>query len=589
MNLISVGLGSCGLAAGGKRVREAIVASLAELDMDVELRATGCMGMCFREVMVELTSDELGSQLYGDVTPELARELVHAHFREQLLVPANLIDRSGDSDEAEFLAAQTRIVLRNCGRIDPESLDDYVTAGGYGALRHVLTELEPDAVIDTIDAARLRGRGGAGFPTARKWRLARAVVADTTYLICNADEGDPGAFMDRNIIEGDPFAVVEGMTIAAYAIGAHDAIVYVRDEYPLAVERITNAVARARDGGWLGDDIHGSGFRLDIAIKRGAGAFVCGEETALIASLEGRRGTPHVRPPYPVEVGLHGQPTVINNVETYANVPWILTNGAEAFAALGTEGSRGTKVFSLAGDVARTGMVEVPMGVSLEVIVHEIGGGSATTRSIKAAQIGGPAGGCLPASVFADTSVDYESLLDTGAIMGSGGLVVMDDSTCMVDVARYFIAFCADESCGKCTFCRIGTRRMLEILERLCAGKGRKADLNRLETLAHQVQGNSLCGLGKAAPNPVLTTLRYFRDEYEAHLTGVCPAGQCRALITLFIDVAVCEGCTLCLDQCAMVAINQHPRLIPLEIDTDVCVRCGGCFQTCPYDAITIR
>lgn len=587
MNRVSIGMGSCGLAAGGKHVQQAIEASLRDLRIETQVRTTGCAGMCYREVLVELASDELGVCLYGDVTPELAPALVVAHFLERVTVPGRVVSRDGvlppGSGDARFLGGQTRIVLRNCGKIDPESIDDYLAVGGYAALRLALSARTPAQVIDEIEASGLRGRGGAGFSTARKWRLAREIDARERYLICNADEGDPGAFMDRNLIEGDPFGVLEGMTIAAYAIGASRAIVYVRDEYPLAVERMTRAVELAQENGLLGEGVLGTGFALDVVIKRGAGAFVCGEETALIASLEGRRGTPHIRPPYPVQRGLHGLPTMTNNVETFANVPWIIRYGPERLRVYGVGASRGTKVFSLAGDVRRTGLVEVPMGTSLHTIIHDIGGGSASGRPIKAVQIGGPAGGCLPASIFTETLVDYESLVDTGVVMGSGGMVVMDQSTCMVDVARYFLAFCADESCGKCTFCRIGTRRMLEIMDRLCAGKGRASDLAALETLCDQVSANSLCGLGKAAPNPVLTTLRYFRHEYEAHLAGKCEAGRCRALITFVMDLAACEGCTLCLKQCAMVAISQRPRQIPLAIDVAACVRCGGCFHTCPY------
>ncbi len=587
MNRVRVGLGSCGVAAGGRQVARAVEAAIREQALAVDQGETGCLGMCYREVLVELESDAMGRCLYGPVTAENAPQLLAAHFRDRAVVPELLVAR-GDDWVDDFVPGQLRIALRNCGRIDPRSLDDYLERGGYRALRRALAELEPAQVIDAIEASGLRGRGGGGFSTGRKWHLARAAPGAGKVIICNADEGDPGAFMDRNLIEGDPFSVLEGMTIAAYAIGATRGIIYVRDEYPLAATRLAGALVQARARGLLGDGIAGTGFSLQVDIKRGAGAFVCGEETAMIAALEGRRGMPRLRPPFPVESGLHGLPTVINNVETFANVPWIVDQGADAFHAHGVGRSRGTKVFSLAGDVRRTGMVEVPMGTSIADIVDRIGGGPASGRAIKAVQIGGPAGGCLPASVFATTLVDYESLVDTGAIMGSGGLVVMDETTCMVDVARYFLAFCADESCGKCTFCRIGTRRMLEIMDRLCAGKGRAADLTALETLAGQVKGNSLCGLGKAAPNPVLSTLRWFRDEYQAHLAGRCPAGRCRQLIRFAIDPVLCEGCTLCFDQCAIEAIHLHPRHIPLAIDDQVCLRCAGCFQTCPYQAVAV-
>ncbi len=589
MNRVIVGMGSCGLAAGAREVFDAFAAEATRRGIDVEVGITGCLGLCYREVLVTLESETMGAALYGNVQPEDAEHLLQAHFVAHKVIPALLVGQNGAwGQDAKFFQPQQRIALRNCGHVDPESLDDFLSRGGYVGLTRALRELTPDGVVEVMKASGLRGRGGAGFPTGRKWELARASAGPAKVVICNADEGDPGAFMDRNLIEGDPFAVLEGLTIAARAIGAQQGYVYVRDEYPLAVQRLDKAIATARTRGYLGRDILGAGFDFDVVTKRGAGAFVCGEETAMIASLEGERGTPRRRPPYPVEQGLHGRPTSINNVETLASVPWILANGADAYAALGTGRSRGTKVFSLTGDVRRTGLVEIPMGVTIGTIVEEMGGGSPSGRPLKAVQIGGPSGGCLPRALFA-TPVDYESLQQTGAIMGSGGLVAMDDSSCMVDVARYFLSFTQEESCGKCTFCRIGTKRMLEILTRLCEGNGRAGDLELLEELSHRVGTHSLCGLGRSAPNPVLTTLRYFREEYEGHLyEHRCPAKKCRALIEYTIDPFVCDRCTLCYDQCAARAILGTPLLEPMAIDPDVCLRCGGCLEVCRFHAVTV-
>ncbi len=589
MNRVVIGLGSCGVAAGGRQVRSAIESSLRELSVDAEITATGCNGLCFREVMVELHAPGRTPCLVGDVTPDAVPDLLSGWFTRGEVPAEQVIGRGDDlAGEAAFTQRQQRIVLARCGRVDPDSLDDYLASGGYAGLKRALLELDPAGIIDEVEAAGLRGRGGAGFPTATKWRLARQAKETQRYVICNADEGDPGAFMDRNLVEADPYAVLEGLSIAARAIGAQQGFVYVRQEYPLAVERFTNAVQRARQGGWLGEDIAGSGWSFDVQIRRGAGAFVCGEETALIASLEGRRGIPRRRPPYPVERGFAGKPTSINNVETCAAVAWILANGAEGFARHGIGTSRGTKIFSLAGDIRRGGMVEVPMGITIGEIVNEIGGGSPSGRPIKAVQIGGPSGGCLPASLF-DTPIDYESLLQTGAIMGSGSLIAMDEGCCMVDVARYFLAFTQDESCGHCTFCRIGTRRMLDILDRLCAGKGKKRDLDNLEALGRHVLDGSMCGLGGSAPNPVMTTLRYFRHEYEAHLDGRCPAAICRELIAYRIDPTLCDGCTLCLDQCTMLAIAPSSSAIPLTIDPETCTRCGGCMTVCRFEAVVVQ
>jgi NADH-quinone oxidoreductase subunit F len=589
VNRAIISAGSCGLAAGARRVEDALVRVLAEHSVAVEVGHTGCAGMCYREVMVELWSEQLGRVVYGEVTPELVPALIEAHFVEARTLDEHLVSDNERDLEAEFFALQERLVLRNCGRIDPESIDEYIAAGGYVALQQALAEGSQQSVIAEVEHSGLRGRGGGGFPTGVKWRIAHQAPGAEKYVICNADEGDPGAFMDRNLIEADPFAILEGMTIAAFAIGAQRGIIYVREEYPLAARRFANAVELATERGFLGPSVAGSEMQLEVEIVLGAGAFVCGEETALIASVEGRRGMPRRRPPYPVTEGLYGKPTLINNVETLANIPWIIAHGGSALRRHGVGASAGTKIFSIAGDLRRTGLVEVPLGITVHELVEVIGGGSSSNRRIKAVQIGGPAGGCLPASLFEQTAMDYESLTEVGTIIGSGSFIAMDSSSCMVDVARYFLSFCECESCGKCTFCRIGTTRMREILDRLCAGSGRASDLVELEQLAKQVAAHSLCGLGQAAPNPVLSTLRYFRDEYQAHLEGNCPAGRCRDLIRFSIEPTICEGCTICLDQCVTVAIEKPLRTIALRIQPETCVRCGGCFQSCPYDAISVN
>ena len=583
MQSVFVGMGSCGIAAGAREVFDAVERWLASHELDVNVRPTGCYGMCYREVLIGLPVSGGGQVLHGNVSPEGVDGLLAAHFDG-----ASGSEESPPLDEAGFLADQTRLALARCGRLDPESLDAYLKLDGFAGLRKALTELTPEQVIDRLTRSGLRGRGGAGFPTGRKWAFARAASGDAKVVICNADEGDPGAFMDRNLIEGDPFCVLEGMAIAGYAIGATRGIVYVRAEYPLAVERLELARDAATAAGMLGPRMLGSAVDFHVEIRRGAGAFVCGEETAMIASLEGGRGTPRRRPPYPVERGLEGQPTCINNVETLATVPWVLQHGADGLRRFGTTGSAGTKVFSLAGDLARTGLAEVPMGTTVRDLVVRIAGGSGTDLPLKAVQLGGPSGGCLPVELF-ETPIDYESLASTGTIMGSGGVIGLDSSRCMVDIARYFLAFTQRESCGKCTFCRIGTKRMLEILDRLCEGEGQPGDLDRLDVLAKQVAANSLCGLGKSAPTPVLTTLRYFRSEYEAHAREQrCPAGRCRKLIRFGIDPWRCDGCTLCRDQCPAGSITLREDAIGLEIDPGVCARCGGCKAVCPFGAIDI-
>jgi len=584
--VVKVGLASCGIAAGGQRVYDALKASLNDHGLkNVELRRTGCMGMCYSEVLVEVFPPQGRRVFYRNVTPEQVQRIVEEHLIggepvAEWVMPADEIDN--------LLSKQRRIVLRNCGIIDPESIDDYLGAGGYKALEKVLHSMSPREVIDEVTSSGLRGRGGAGFPTGVKWGFARKSPGSQKYVICNADEGDPGAFMDRSVLESDPHSVIEGMLIAGYAIGASEGYIYVRAEYPLAIKRLEIALAQARERGFIGEGILGSDFDFNISIRQGAGAFVCGEETALMMSIEGRRGMPNFRPPFPAESGLWGKPTNINNVETLANVSWIILNGADAFSAHGTEKSKGTKVFALAGKIARGGLIEVPMGISLKEIVFDIGGGTSKGLDFKAVQMGGPSGGVIPASL-AETSVDYESITQTGAIMGSGGLIVMDESACMVDVAKFFLNFTQDESCGKCTFCRIGTLRMLEVLDRISKGEGKEEDIEHLEELAQGVKKASLCGLGQTAPNPVLTTLKYFRGEYEAHINEKsCPAKKCQALITYEIIPEKCPGCGLCAKYCPSDAISGEKKK-PYLIDYEKCIRCGLCMSVCRLGAISVH
>lgn len=577
-------------AKGALEVHAAFERELASAGLreEVALIKTGCQGLCSGAPMIGIDPEGIayfGSQP-GDVAEIVKTTLIDGGVVERLCYQGAEGPVSARAD-IPFFKAQQSIVLRRCGRIDPTDLDAALAEGAYTVFERALGTMQPEEIIETVSAARLRGRGGAGYPTGRKWELARAAAGSSKCLICNADEGDPGAFMDRAILEGDPHAVLEGMLIAAYAVGASEGHIYVRSEYPIAIEHVGMAIEQARAAGLLGRDILGSGFDFEVSYKTGAGAFVCGEETALIASIEGRRGHPRHRPPYPARRGLWGRPTNINNVETLAGIPALLEMGAPAYAAIGTEHSGGSKLFALAGKIAHTGLVEVPLGVPLRELVETIGGGVPGNRSLKAVQLGGPSGGCVPEDCL-NLAIDYETVKEAGAIMGSGGMIVLDDSTCMVEVARYFMEFCARESCGKCTPCRIGTTRLLEILERICAGNAMPDDLSRLETLAHQVSVNSLCGLGHTAPNPVLSTMRHFPDEYRAHIEERrCPARACKALITYRILADPCTGCTLCAKACPVNVISGQPGK-PHTIDPSGCIKCGACFDVCKFGAVEV-
>ena len=580
---IRVGLASCGLAAGAAAINEAVVRAVEPYGVPV--KPTGCIGMCHNEPLVEVIDDAGGHFMYGKIAPEQVQRIVESHVGAGEPVDEWLV-YGGEAADSSYLARQKRIVLRHCGVIDPDNIDDYIAVGGYEAIAKAL-RMTPAEVVEEVTQSGLRGRGGGGFPTGLKWHLTRIVPGDDKYVVCNADEGDPGAFMDRSLLESDPHSVLEGMLIASYAIGASQGYLYVRAEYPVAVRRLDKAIEQARAKGFLGRDILGSGHDFDLSIREGAGAFVCGEETALLMSIEGQRGMPVPRPPFPSEKGLWNDPTCINNVETFANVPYIIAEGAEAFASLGTEKSKGTKVFALAGNVCKGGLVEVPMGTTLREIVYDIGGGIPEGRELKAIQTGGPSGGCIPATLT-DTPIDYDSLAAAGSIMGSGGLLVMDDTTCMVDVARYFLAFAVEESCGKCTFCRVGTRLMHDILVRITKGEGTMEDLTKLEEIAAQVMQGSLCGLGQTAPNPVLTTIRNYRAEYEAHVVEKrCPTKKCTALITYNIDAEACTGCTLCARNCPVDAITGEVRKLH-TIDQELCIKCGLCENVCRFNAVAV-
>ena len=575
---IVVGQGSCGLAAGAGKVYDAIAA----LDPKAELGITGCIGMCYLEPIVDLYDGETLVKRLVQVSAADAEAIVKAADNGDLEAVAHI---AITADDESFLSQQTRIALRNCGVIDPTSIDAYIANGGYEALKKVLG-MTGEEVIDQIKISGLGGRGGAGFPTWFKWNAARQSPGEEKYLICNADEGDPGAFMDRAVIESDPHSLIEGMMIGAYAIGAKEAVVYVRAEYPLAIVRLENAMAQARERGFLGNNIMGSSFSCDMRIKAGAGAFVCGEETALIESLEGKRGMPRLKPPFPAQAGYWLKPSNINNVETFANVAWILLNGGEKFSAMGTEGSKGTKVFALSGKIKRGGLVEVPMGTTLRQVIYNIGGGIRDDKQFKAVQLGGPSGGCVPAHLL-DTIIDYKALGATGAIMGSGGMVVMDENTCMVGMAKFFLDFTAKESCGKCVPCRLGTKRMLEILTRITQGEGKEGDVELLEELCLGIKDGALCGLGQTAPNPVLTTIKYFRDEYDAHIRDKkCPAKYCQGLVKYVIDAEKCKGCTMCAKKGPAEAISGEKKQ-PHVIDRNKCIGCGSCVATCKFGAIS--
>ena len=588
MMKIRVGLGSCGIAAGALKTLESLKAELARHNLSADIQQTGCIGMCHNEPLVDIIDDQGQIFTYGKVDEKNIKEIITQHVQGGTPVEKYLV--SSREKPNDFLSEQVRVALRNCGLIDPEQIEHYMERGGYKALNKAITAMSPEEITAEIKTSGLRGRGGAGFPTWFKWNAARNNPGVIKYIVCNADEGDPGAFMDRSVLESDPHSVLEGMTIAGYAIGAAEGIIYCRAEYPLAIRRLETAIEQAQNKGLLGTKILGSEFSFDIRIKQGAGAFVCGEETALIASLEGERGMPRLKPPFPAQSGYWGKPTNINNVETFANVPWIIAEGGKAFAAMGSEASKGTKVFALAGKIKRGGLVEVPMGLSLRDVIYKIGGGIKEDRSFKAVQLGGPSGGCIPAALL-DTPVEYESITRTGAIMGSGGMVVMDETTCMVDVARFFLDFTQKESCGKCVQCRIGTKRMLEILERICNGEGQPGDIELLQEIALKVGEGSLCGLGQSAPNPVLTTIRYFREEYEAHINDKkCPAKQCKALITYRIDPEKCKSCSLCAKKCPVSCIKGEKKK-PYVIDQEQCIKCGNCMEVCPtkFNAVTVE
>ena len=576
---IVVGEGSCGIAAGAEKVRQALLTK----DLNgAELTIAGCIGMCYLEPIVDIYEEGKDVLRLVHVTADDADKIAAYAKTGSIDEIKDLIVKDEDK---EFLEKQTRIALRRCGIINPDEIEDFVANDGYTALKKAVCEMTPEEVIEEIKVSGLAGRGGAGFPTWFKWNAARQSEDEEKYLICNADEGDPGAFMDRAVIESDPHNLIEGMLIGAYAIGAKNAVVYVRAEYPLAIKRLERAIKQATEAGYLGDNIFGTDFSCTMTIKAGAGAFVCGEETALIESLEGHRGMPRLKPPFPAQSGYWRKPSNINNVETFANVSWIINNGGSAFSAMGTEGSKGTKVFAVTGKVKRSGLVEIPMGKTLRDVIFDIGGGMKGDKEFKAVQMGGPSGGCIPASLI-DTVIDYKALGATGAIMGSGGMVVMDQGTCMVNMAKFFLDFTAKESCGKCIHCRIGTTRMLEILTRITEGKGKEGDIELLEELCYGIKDGALCGLGQTAPNPVLTTIKYFRDEYEAHINDKkCPSGECSALIEYSIDKDACRGCTLCARNCPVDAISGSVKN-PHTIDTAKCIKCGKCLESCKFGAV---
>ena len=586
---VIVGLGSCGIAAGADKTFEEFKRIKAADNLGFNIKKTSCVGMCYREPLVEVLDDS-GSYLYGDVDIKRVEEIIENHVKNYSPLSEYIVSSSKhDGSEEEFFEGQMKIALRNCGHIDPESIEEYESNNGYEAIKKIKHDSPtPEDVIQMVMDSGIRGRGGGGFPAGMKWRFARNNAADQKYVICNADEGDPGAFMDRSLIEGDPHSILEGMIICGYAIGANEGYIYCRAEYPLAIKRLKIAIGQAKEKGYLGKDVFGiPGFDFQIHIKEGAGAFVCGEETALIASIEGKRGMPRRRPPFPAEKGLWDYPTNINNVETLANIPWIIYNGSENYARYGTEKSKGTKVFALTGKIRHGGLVEVPMGITIKDIIYKLGGGIIDDKNFKAVQLGGPSGGCIPEHL-SNTKVDYDSVTATGAIMGSGGMVVMDETTCVVDISKFFLDFTQKESCGKCTFCRIGTKRMLETLNRITEGEGEEGDLEKLESLAETIKDSSLCGLGQTAPNPVLTTIKYFRDEYEAHIRDKkCPAISCKRLLTYEVIPDKCTGCMVCAKACPVNAIEGDKKEVHF-IHQDICTKCGACYTKCNFDAIKI-
>ena len=579
---VLVGMATCGISAGARPVLETFEEAAKKNNLEkVNVTQAGCIGFCIYEPIVEVCVPGQKKVTYVHMTPEKAERVVSEH-----LIGGNVVtEYTEEKNYNAFYSKQKRVALRNCGVINPEKIEEYIAADGYAALGKVIKTMTPDQVVETITLSGLRGRGGAGFPTGTKLNFAKNSVNEVKYVVCNADEGDPGAFMDRSVLEGDPNVILEAMTIAGFTIGSHQGFIYVRAEYPLAIRRLRIAIDQAHEYGFLGKNIFDSGFDFDIELRLGSGAFVCGEETALLTSIEGRRGEPRPRPPFPAVKGLFAKPTIINNVETLANIPRIIMNGAEWFAAMGTEKSKGTKVFSLVGKITNTGLVEIPMGVTFREIVEEIGGGVPNGKKFKAAQTGGPSGGCIPAA-HADTPIDYESLAALGAIVGSGGLIIMDEDSCMVDIARFFLDFTCDESCGKCSPCRIGTKRLLEMLDKIIAGKGELEDLDKMEALCYYLKDNSLCALGQTAPNPVLSTLKYFRDEYIAHIVDKkCPAGVCKDLLNFKILPDKCTGCTVCARACPTEAITGVVKEVH-EIDQDKCIKCGVCMEKCKFSAI---
>ncbi|GBE16077.1 MAG TPA: NADH-quinone oxidoreductase subunit NuoF [Proteobacteria bacterium] len=594
--MIVIGMGTCGLATGAKGILSEVEDYLKSLSIEVPILKTGCIGMCYQEVLLDVVLPGKARVTYAKVTPEMVPGILESHLVGGKPVTEYAIGQIVSEghrpykgiptyEEMPVFKKQKRVVLRRCGFIDPEKVEDYLETDGYKATEKAINTMSPTIIREVVKRSGLRGRGGGGFPTGLKWDFCANAAGEPKYLICNADEGDPGAFMDRSVLEGDPHAVIEGMIIAAYAIGASYGYIYCRAEYPLAIKRLKLAIMQAEEKGYLGDRILGTDFSFKLRVKEGAGAFVCGEETALMASIEGRRGMPRSRPPFPAHKGLWAKPSNINNVETFANVPPIILNGAESCASVGTKGTKGTKVFALTGKIKNTGLIEVPAGTQLKEIIYDIGGGVDGGSQFKAAQLGGPSGGCLPADL-GDTAIDYDSLIQAGAMMGSGGVVVMNETDCMVDVARFFLEFTTAESCGKCVPCRLGTKTMLGVLERITAGEGTMGDLKNLEDLGQEIKRTSLCGLGQTAPNPVLSTLRYFRNEYEAHIRDkICPAKVCTALITYRILEDACTGCTVCAKKCPVGAISGNRKEVHV-IDQDMCTKCNTCFEVCRFNAV---